>query len=66
MADINGIDFFGAVLEQIIGESASGSADIRSDDICYFDAEFFDGVLKFLGAAADIIFGRKDFNLCVG
>ena len=59
-SDIVGVDSSGAVLEEAVGETAGGSADIEGDEAGDVDVEVVQGAFEFEAAAADVARGFFD------
>jgi hypothetical protein len=65
-ADIDGIDEFGSVLEEAVGEASCGCADVHGDGFGDIQLEGLEGVFEFGSAAADVAGRGGDFELVVG
>jgi hypothetical protein len=65
-ADIDGIDEFGSVLEEAIGEASGGRAHIHGDGLGDIELESLEGVFEFGSAAADVAWGGGDLELVIG
>jgi len=64
-ADIDGMDPRGSGLEQNVGESAGGGADIEADPAGDIDGEVGERASQFEAAAADVGRAREDLDAAV-
>ncbi len=59
LADVHGKNLGRAVLEQAIGETAGGSAEVDGGESGHVQLEMAEGVFQLVAAAADVFFGGR-------
>jgi hypothetical protein len=64
-ADVHGKNFFGAVLQQAISESAGGGAQVESGDSSGLQMKMVEGVFQFVAAAADVFVAGLEDKLVI-
>ncbi len=66
MADIDGMNGVGAVLEEAVGEPAGTGAEIEGAETGYRDGEVEEGVLEFMAAPGNEPFRGDQFQMGIG
>ena len=65
VTDVDGEDFFRAVLQQTIGETAGRGAQVNDGQPFDIQSKIFQGMFELMAAAADIFFSGFELDLVV-